>query len=219
VSELVCVPGLGLEAAAWRAARGLDARVEELPGYGVRPRRDDDLRPAVLGERLGSLLSRPSVLLGHSASCQVVAHAAAAAPGLVRALVLVGPTTDPRAATWPRLAGRWLRTAAYERPWQVRLLVRSYARTGLGSMGAAMEAARHDDIRRAVRAAAVPVLVVRGRHDRLCPDDWSDALAAHGGPGSRAVTLARGAHMVPLTDPGAVTSAVSCWLDEVLGGE
>lgn len=214
----MCVPGLGLEATAWRAARGLDARVEELPAYGVRPRPDDDLRPAALGERLASRLSRRSVLVGHSASCQVVAHAAAAAPGLVRALVLVGPTTDPRAATWPRLAGRWVRTAAYERPWQVPLLVRSYTRVGLGSMCAAMEAARRDDIRRAVRAAAVPVLVVRGRRDRICPDDWSNALVAHGAAGSRAVSLVRGAHMVPLTDSGAVASVVSRWLDEVRGG-
>jgi hypothetical protein len=31
-------------------------------------------------------------------------------------LVLVGPTTDPRAARWPALAVRWLRTAPWERP-------------------------------------------------------------------------------------------------------
>ena len=43
-----------------------------------------------------------SVLIGHSSSCQVVAHAGALAPERVTGLLLVGPTTDPRAATWPR---------------------------------------------------------------------------------------------------------------------
>jgi pimeloyl-ACP methyl ester carboxylesterase len=52
-----------------------------------------------------------AVLLGHSASCQIVVQAAVRDPHRVTALVLVGPTTDPRARSWLGLAGRWLRTA------------------------------------------------------------------------------------------------------------
>jgi hypothetical protein len=45
--------------------------------------------------------------------------------------VLIGPTADPHAATWPTLVRRWLRTAMHEWPGQLPLLVRSYARPQL----------------------------------------------------------------------------------------
>ncbi|WP_210503133.1 alpha/beta fold hydrolase [Nocardioides xinjiangensis] len=218
--ELLCVPGLGLEAAEWRAAgdaigRRVGARrttLRPLPGYGLRPDVGDDLRPRALAERLVAELPERAVLLGHSASCQVVTRAAALAPGSVSALVLVGPTTDPRAASWPRLAARWLRTAAWERPHQVPVLARSYSRTGLGWMARAMEAARREDVRADLRSLTCPVLVVRGRHDRICPEDWSGHLASLAPDGSRAVTLARGGHMVPLTHPDLLSDAVASWL-------
>jgi pimeloyl-ACP methyl ester carboxylesterase len=218
---LVCVPGLGLEAVEWRTTtralerRGEDgaARVHPLPGYGERPRRGEDLRPATLGARVAAGLPGGTVLVGHSASCQVLARAAALAPQRVTGLVLVGPTTDPRAGTWPRLAGRWLRTAAWERPAQVPLLVRSYTRVGLGGMLRAMEVARREDIREDLSAVRCPVLVVRGRHDRICPEAWADDLAAVAPPGSRAVTLPRGAHMVPVTHGELLAGVLAAWLD------
>jgi pimeloyl-ACP methyl ester carboxylesterase len=222
---VTCVPGLGLDAREWSAvAHTVSARLgaertalRPRPGYGTRPSRGDDLAPCALGAGLAEGLGRRTVLLGHSASCQVVAHAAALVPERVAALVLVGPTTDPRAATWPRLAGRWLRTAAHERPSQVPFLVRSYARTGLGWMGRAMDAARREDVRADLRAVGCPVLVVRGRHDRICPEDWARELASLGPHGSRAVTLPRGGHMVPLTHSGDVATAVVDWLADPPG--
>lgn len=52
-----------------------------------------------------------------------MAHAAALAPDRAAALVLAGPTTDPRSAGWARLVGRWSVTAALEPAWQVPSLV------------------------------------------------------------------------------------------------
>jgi pimeloyl-ACP methyl ester carboxylesterase len=217
----VLVPGLGLGAAAWQAtvdalgARGPElegAAVAELPGYGVRGAPGRDVAPSALA---GVLVDRwlPAgerrLLLGHSASCQVVAHAAARAPDRVAGLVLVGPTTDPRAATWPRLVARWLRTAAHEQPWQVPLLLRMYRRTGAATMLRAMEAARQEGIEQSVAGSRCPVLVVRGVHDRIAPTDWCRTVAA-AGQGS-AVTLPAGGHMVPLTHPRLVAEAVAAF--------
>jgi pimeloyl-ACP methyl ester carboxylesterase len=165
-----------------------------------------------LGARLAAGLPGATVLVGHSASCQVVARAAALAPDRVTGLVLVGPTTDPRARSWPRLAARWLRTAAHEHPAQVPFLARSYPHVGLVGMGRAMEAARRQDIRVDVGAVRCPVLVVRGRHDRICPERWSRDLVAVAPPGSRAVTLPRGAHMVPLTHGDVLATTLADWL-------
>lgn len=220
---LVCVPGLGLGAAAWRPTTDVlrrhpsvsAAEVRELPGLGQPAATGEDLRPAALGAQLAATLAGASVLLGHSASCQVVARAAVLAPDRVSALVLVGPTTDPRAATWPRLAARWLGTAVCEPPWQVPLLVRSYLRTGPLTMRRAMDRARREEVRLDLGAVRCPVLVVRGRRDRICPEDWARALARTGPAGSRAVTLDSGAHMVPLTQGDLLAAAVTTWLGDL----
>ncbi|HXH79937.1 alpha/beta hydrolase [Nocardioides sp.] len=218
--RLVCVPGLGLRDDAWAptiAALGLhEAVVQHLPGFGVRATPDDDLTPAALGARLAAGLaeeSRPTVLMGHSASSQIVVHAAALIPHLISAVVLVGPTTDPRAASWPRLVARWFRNVVWEPPWQVPILARCYRRTGLGWMLRAMGAARRDDIRVALSSVRCPVLVVRGPHDHISPAYWARDLASTAPPGSAAVTLAKGAHMVPLTHGDLLAAAVAEFLD------
>jgi pimeloyl-ACP methyl ester carboxylesterase len=218
--HLVCVPGLGLETTEWRSVArslgrllGTDVVAQALPGYGVRPVAGEDLGPAALGTRLAIDLPHRTVLVGHSASCQLVARAAAVVPGRVAAVVLVGPTTDPRAASWPRLTARWLRTAVRERPWQVPLLARSYARTGLLWMRRAMEVARHHDIRRDLCRLTAPVLVVRGQHDRISTSDWVGELASLAPAGSAAATLPAGGHMVPITHGDLLAEAIAGWLD------
>lgn len=210
--RLVVVPGLGLGPEAWAPSLdrlpSLPREVVPLPGYGL-PGNGADLHPRALASTvLEAVGNRTVVLAGHSASCQVVAHAAAIAPDRVAGLVLVGPTTDPRAASWPALAQRWLRTAAHETPRQVPSLVRQYARTTLRSMLAAMEQARGDRIDRALGATSVPVLVLRGRHDRICPEDWARCLAGLS-PSGVVETLPAGGHMVPLTHGALVAPVVA----------
>lgn len=217
---LVAVPGLGLSVdVASRALRRLSpaigSMVLALPGYGAPAHPAMPLDPPALAVRLlDALAGPPAVLVGHSASCQIVAEAAARAPHRVRGLVLVGPTTDTRADGWPALVARWLRTAARERPWQVPVLVRDYRHTGLGTMRRAMDAARRHRVDRVVAAAGCPVLVVRGRHDRIAPADWAAHVAARGSPG-RVVTLPAGAHMPPLTHPDLLAAEIARFLDGI----
>ncbi|WP_433282206.1 alpha/beta fold hydrolase [Pseudonocardia xinjiangensis] len=222
-TPIVAVPGLGLSGAV--PGRTLDrlsapSAVVELPGYGLPAPRgtalgSDDLARLLL-TRLDELGVTRAVLLGHSASCQIVVRATVRDPHRVAALVLVGPTTDPRARSWPALAGRWLRTGAWERPGQVPRLVRDYRRTGLGAMGRGMDAARRDRIDRGLAQVGCPVLVVRGPHDRIAPQDWVDALAATA-PHGRAGTLAAGAHMVPLSHPAELAAGVGTFLGSAAG--
>jgi pimeloyl-ACP methyl ester carboxylesterase len=217
--HLVAVPGLGLSAAV--PHRTFDhlphpATVVELPAFGRPAPRGTDLSPeALAAELVRNLPAGRVVLLGHSASCQIVVAAAARAPERVAALVLVGPTTDPRAAGWPGLVARWLRTAAHERPGQVPRLLHDYTRTGLAAMRRGMAAARRDHIGRTLAAVSCPVLVVRGARDRIAPADWTEALAAVA-PHGRARTLPAGAHMVPMTHPAALAAAVAEFLHDQL---
>lgn len=220
LGRVVAVPGLGLSVdvprrTLGRLGPGRAPVAIALPGYGEPAGPQVALQPQALAVRLldglGALGIDESVLVGHSASCQIVAEAAALAPARVTALVLLGPTTDQRATTWPALAARWLRTAAWERPSQAPMLVRDYHRTGIRAMARAMDAARRHPVDRAVAACAAPVLVLRGRHDRIVPADWAAALAAVA-PDGRAQTLPAGAHMVPLTHPGLVAASIEQFL-------
>lgn len=181
-----------------------------LPAYGCPARRGSDLSPATLADAVVKQLSGPTVLVGHSASCQVVAEVAVRAPALVVGLVLIGPTTDPRSRSWHQLVQRWLRTALWERPTQVPLLVRDYSRSGLGSIWRGMEAARHHDIQATLRRSSARLLVLRGPHDRIAPEDWCRMLAPE-----TTTTLPRGGHMIPLTHGAEVAAAVADWARRV----
>jgi pimeloyl-ACP methyl ester carboxylesterase len=223
ITSIVAVPGLGLSAAVPRCT--LDrlpapSAVVELPGYGLPASRRTDLGPDDLARLLLTRLDEsgvaPAVLLGHSASCQIVVQAAVRDPDRVTALVLVGPTTDPRARSWLGLAGRWLHTALWERPGQAPRLVRDYRRTGLVAMGRGMNAARRDRIDRGLAQVRCPVLVVRGCHDRIAPQDWTEALAA-AAPHGQTWTLPLGAHMVPLTHPEELATGVRTFLGAAAG--
>jgi pimeloyl-ACP methyl ester carboxylesterase len=142
---MLMVPGVGLGAEAWLPTvealgntgqlNPVLMRTVPLPGYGLPASAREPLAPSALAGRLVDQMPEgPVLLMGHSAGCQVVANAARQAPDRVVALVLVGPTTDPRGASWARLVGRWPATASHEPRWQVPLLVRQYRRTGLTTM-------------------------------------------------------------------------------------
>jgi pimeloyl-ACP methyl ester carboxylesterase len=72
-----------------------------------------------------------------------------------------------------------------------------------------MDAVRRDDVQQSLGGVRCPVLVVRGRHDHICPDEWARAIVAVSPPGSRVLTLASGGHMVPLTRGEMLAAAVA----------
>lgn len=199
--RVVLVPGLGLDERSSRALRDrVDARVVLLPGTGLAepvPPLED------LADRLLAALGEgPVVLVGHSQSCQVVAVAAARDPRVV-AVVLLGPTTDPRLRSPGGLVRRWLGTALAEPWWQVPLVLAQWWRTGPRAMAALWRVAAPDDTDRRLRDVAVPVTVVRGTRDRLCGAEWAARLV-HAAPKGRLVEIPGAAHMTPMTHPDAI---------------
>ncbi len=107
---------------------------------------------------------------------------------------------------------RWLRTAVWERPGQVPLLLRDYGRTGFGAMARGINAARKDRIDHVLTAVEAPVLIVRGPHDRISPRRWANDLAAASQHG-QAETLSAGAHMLPFTHPDALAACIDAFLN------
>ena len=200
-TRLVLVPGLGLDGrSSARLRRLVSADVVLLPGMGRRaavPPLDE------LADRLrGALGPGPVVLVGHSQSCQVVAAAAEGDPR-VQAVVLVGPTTDPRLRSPAGLVRRWLGTAVRE-PWRIfPLVLVQWLTTGPRAMRQLWRQAAPDRIEDRLPRLRVPVTLVRGTRDRLCPHDWAARLAA-AAPGGRLVEVPGAAHLVVTTHPAAV---------------
>ena len=198
----VLVPGLGLDGrSSARLRELLLARVVLLPGMGLAaPAPSVDALAARLLAEVGE---GPVVLTGHSQSCQVVA-AAATDPRVV-AVVLLGPTTDPRLRTVRGLARQWLRTAVHQPVRSVPRILAQWWRTGPRAMVALWRSAAPDRIEGRLAAVPVPVLVVRGTRDRLCPHDWAARVAASA-PRGRLVEIPGAAHMTPLTHPDEVAA-------------
>ncbi|NEK86720.1 alpha/beta hydrolase [Blastococcus saxobsidens] len=201
---LVHVPGLGLDERSSAGLReNLPVTVVTLPGMGqARPIPSLDELARLL---LAALPDGPLVLLGHSQSCQVVA--AAATDPRVTAVVLCGPTTDPRMRRLPVLAWRWLRTAFAEPWWQVPLILRQWLHTGPRAMSALWRKASPDRIDVRLAAVAVPVVVVRGTRDALCPAGWAARVAA-AAPRGQLVELPGAAHMIVQTHPAEIARIV-----------
>ncbi|TDU89669.1 pimeloyl-ACP methyl ester carboxylesterase [Kribbella voronezhensis] len=201
-TPVVLVPGLGLGPESYApTVEYLDTQYEvvTLPGYGERAPRGVDLSTSALAERLVVRIKEsPAVLVGHSASCQIVVAAAIAHPELAKALVLVGPSGDRNTAGWATLAARWTASAIWDPPRLVPTLARQYFRTGFPSMARAIAAAQHYDMAAALSELRAPIIVVRSKHDRLAPPQWVQQVAdeAHG----EAWTLPSGSHLPVLTN-------------------
>ncbi|WP_112242030.1 alpha/beta fold hydrolase [Kribbella monticola] len=201
-TPVVLVPGLGLGPESYApTVQYLDTQYEvvTLPGYGERAPRGVDLSTSALAERLAVRIKEgPVVLVGHSASCQIVVAAAIAHPELAKALVLVGPSGDRNMSTWPALAARWMASAVWDPPRLVPTLARQYFRTGFPSMARAIAAARHYDLAAALADLRTPTVVVRSKHDRLAPPQWVQEVADKSS--GEAWTLPSGSHMPVLTN-------------------
>jgi pimeloyl-ACP methyl ester carboxylesterase len=205
VPGIVLVPGMGLdERSSARLRRRIGGAVVILPGMGLRGPIGslEDL----VGQLCSALGAEPVMLVGHSQSCQVVV-AAAERDARVCAVLLLGPTTDPRMRRLPVLTLRWARTAVREPWWQMPLVLAQWLRTGPAAMASLWRHTAPDRIDERLRRVRVPVVVVRGNRDALCPRDWAAHLAGCA-PRGRLVELPGAAHMTPQTRPDDVAALV-----------
>lgn len=185
-TTFVLVHGIGMGRSVFAdAARHLrrNARViaVDLPGYGEAPEpprtpaieRLADLVAAFLIERVPGRI----VLVGHSMGSQVALEVAARHPGVVSCLVLAAPTVDRRARRPFVQMARLARDLLGEHPRVLVAGAREYLRAGpfLRRKFRAMMAHRPED---AFARVAVPVLVLRGARDPVCPRAWCRSVAS-----------------------------------------
>lgn len=189
-----------------------DPLARELPGRLLRPEQREPLPVPALADQVAAAVSERVVVVANSLGCQVAAELAFRRPELVAALVLVGPTVDPAARTPIRQAFRLALDTWFEPPRLTGLVIREYLRYGPVRLVRQARYALQHAIEERLREIAVPSLVVRGAHDRLCPADWCRQAAAL--LGTRLVTVAGAGHAAHYSHPREVAAEISRFLAE-----
>ncbi|MFR9779807.1 alpha/beta fold hydrolase [Micromonospora sp. MS34] len=191
----------------------------DLPGFGLTehpgtaydvPRHAAHLAAWLDAYHLGRVC-----LVGHSFGAEVAAALAARRPGLVRALVLAGPTGDPAARARRGQLGRWLVDALREARLQAPILLRDvWAARPWRVLPALSHSVRNAVEADLVRVAA-PTLVLTGSRDPIAPVRWRDQAARLVADG-RTATVPGAAHNVATTAPLQVADAIRTLLAPAL---
>jgi pimeloyl-ACP methyl ester carboxylesterase len=214
VPEIVLVQGMGVAdyllpgLAAW--GEWTRAHLVELPGFGGSGDPPHELSVPEFGRAVADWLTArhpadPVILAGHSSGTQVASEAAARHPG-VAALVLASPTVDPVARGLVRLLVRWRLDGRYEPPGLSESHKPEWKRAGIRRLVHTVQTHRRHVLEDPLRRLTVPLLVLRGRDDRLSTPDWAHRLAALASDG-RYVEVP-GAHTFPWRDPHAWSGPV-----------
>jgi len=200
-------------------ARLLDSRsvyVPDLAGFGLSDKPSTVLGVGGHADTIAALLDTlgtpPAALLGNSFGCQIAVELALRRPDLVAALILVGPTTDPTAATARGQLGRLLRDLPHEDWRQTPILAADIRDAGPRRILRTLRYAVNDHIDAKLPALRVPTLLLRGSRDRIAPQMWLDRAAALI-PGARTLTVDRAAHNVVTTAGPESAAAVTTFID------
>ncbi len=159
------------------------------------------------------------VVIGHSSGTQVAAHAAARRAEDVAGLVLASPTIDPVARSWLRLFVRWRLDGRHEPPGLTESHVPEWRRAGLRRLLHLVKTHLQDDLETTLAGVRVPMLVLRGRDDRLLTRDWAGRLADLGSSGTPPVVEMPGAHTFPWLDPTAWSDPIRRLASDVRAAE
>lgn len=220
---MICLHGAGVSSREFRplleaSAGRRDTWALDLPGFGDSAGLAGSPTVKALADWLVDWLDAADIpeahLLGCSFGCQVAVEAALRNPGRVRSLVLVGPTTDPRARSLPRQAVRWCRNAVHEPPGLGPPTFRDYRDAGWRRVVSAFVESVNDRPQDKLPHVIVPALVIRGEHDTLVPQAWAEEVTRLL-PYGRLVVWPGAAHMVPFSDPRGLAERVWRYLREV----
>jgi len=158
------------------ALTGGPVHVPDLPGFGLsdKPRRVYDAaeHAGVIAAWLDAEGIDNAYVLGNSFGCQVTVELAVRRPDLVAALVLVGLTADPVAATAGGQIGRLLRDLPAEDPRQASILAADLADAGARRVLLTLRHSVRHRVERRLPLVQAPVLFLRGRHDPIAPLSW-----------------------------------------------
>jgi pimeloyl-ACP methyl ester carboxylesterase len=200
-------------------ARRHPVAVPDLPGFGLSGDPGAALGTRALADALGGWLratgTGPAVLLGNSYGCQLIVDLVVREPATAPALVLAGPTVDPRGRSAVTQALRWLRDVRHEDLRQAGVILRDVRDAGPRRVLATLRHAVDDRIETKLPGVAVPTLVTRGGVEPIVPPRWAAEAAALLPRGELAV-LPGSPHNSNYTAADALAAVTEDFLDRAL---
>ncbi|MFC8008512.1 alpha/beta fold hydrolase [Streptomyces olivaceus] len=197
------LPGLGAFGQWTRA------HLVELPGFAGSGDPPHELDVPEFGRCVADWLTAralgPVILAGHSSGTQVAARAAVGRPD-VAAVVLASPTVDPVARGWVRLLARWRLDSRHEPPGLGESHHPEWRRAGLRRLVHTVHVHLNDPLEDPVAQLDMPLLIIRGRDDRIGTVRWARHLADLVADGQ--LIEVSGAHTFPWLDPQAWSDPV-----------
>jgi len=211
----VIVSGRYLTPLGAALSRDFPVAIPDLPGYGLS-------QAAASGQTLAefadaavasaALLGADHLsLVGNSFGAQIAIEAAIRHPETVERIVLIGPTTDPRARSLPRQYLRWQRCGPHEHPSVFPVLARDLLDVGAVRAARLLGVMLRDRPEDKLPAVRQPALVVRGEHDHVAPADWA-RFVARLLPDGRMTEIPSQGHMPHWSGAAAVASALRDFL-------
>ena len=149
----------------------------DLPGFGKSFKPEHTLSIVQLANALEEWLAAKGLgrvhLVGNSMGCQVIAQYAAQHPERIERIVLQGATVDPHArAFWPQF-WRQFRNSPNEKSGLGLVIAKDYLAAGVKRAVQTAREALRDRIEEKLPLLEMPVLVVRGEKDPICPQAWA----------------------------------------------
>ncbi|HVD22585.1 MAG TPA: alpha/beta hydrolase [Lapillicoccus sp.] len=202
--HVVIVPGAAVReyvepVADTLIARGVPTRLLDAPG---QPGAAADLR--TYGAGLGRCLSDGEpvdLLVGLSVGTQAVAVAAAAEPGRVGHLVLVGPTVDPDRRTVGRFVAAWARAGLREDSTLLPRQAPDWRKAGVRQLAGVVRSALSVRLEKVLADVSCPITVVHAERDVVTSHGYAAGLATVFG--QQLVVIPGATHSWPYADgPG-----------------
>lgn len=213
--DVVLVHGLGVSSAYMvplleQVGRTSRCWAPDLPGHGRSKYRGAPLRLRELVDVLGHWLTsvgvhRP-VLVANSFGSQVVVELVRAGVP-VAGLLLVGPTTDLRRASFVQHISRLLADQPFEPPPLIPMQAAEYVRTGTWRTVREFLDGRSHDMLTALDETDVPLILARGTRDPIVTADWLAALSAVR-PDAKVVEVPGRGHCIHYSEPRLVAGLV-----------
>jgi pimeloyl-ACP methyl ester carboxylesterase len=194
--------------------------VPDLPGFGLSGKPPHVYGPSEHAAHIAAfidLVATGSVcVLGNSFGCEIAARLAARHPHSVRALVLIGPTSDPAARSYRGQVQRWLVDLLREDPRQAVILGRDVCDAGLRRIAATLRTSVHNAIERDLAASSAPTLLLRGSRDPVAPAGWLIRAARACGGHAEIAGIPASAHNAVTTGATLVAERVERFLAQPL---
>ena len=219
----VLVHGLGVSGSYFTPlarvlARSARVLIPDMPGTGHSAGSGRPLGVSAQADVLVELLRHAApgeraVLVGNSLGCQVLVDLASRRAALPGALVLIGPSVDPRYRSLLRQLGTMVVDLVREPPALWAVVARDYLVTGPAGVLTTALSALEDRPEEKLPSIASPVLVLRGEHDALTTRAWAEQCARLA-PRGRFEALPRAAHAPHFSHPGLVAAHIERFLAE-----